>query len=273
MKTEKIGHYLSLALLTVITLIAIFPFYMMTIMATHESQDVVTALHLLPGKNLLNNAVTVFQSGFLRFYWNSFYIAAAASAIGVLMSAMAGFALSKYKFRLRKTIFNFVILTMMIPFGVSIVGFLIEMKTLKLSNTHVPLIVCAMCSNYGVFLLTQFMKDGFPMEIIESARIDGAGEFRIFFTMAFPFTKSACITLFLLIFMYSWNNFLIPLVFINKQEMYTIPLGIFALGNQYRQEYGARMFALALATIPMLVIFAVNSKSLIRGLTAGAIKG
>ncbi len=91
--------------------------------------------------------------------------------------------------------------------------------------------------------------------------------------MALPFTTSACVTLFLLIFMYSWNNFLMPLVFVNKANMYTIPLGLFALGNQYRQEYGARMFALTLATIPMIVIFAINSKSLIRGLTAGAIKG
>ena len=273
MKNKNISHYLGYILLFMLTFIALFPFYILLIMSTHESQDVVSAIHFLPGKNLFNNMVTVLKSGFILFYWNSIYIAVLASLIGVFISAMAGFALSKYKFRFRKTIYNFVLSSMMIPFGVSIVGYLIEMKNLKLTNTHIPIIICAMVSNYGVFLLTQFMKDGFPMEIMESARIDGCGEFKIFLKLALPFTRSACITLFLLIFMFSWNNFLIPLVFINKQSMYTIPLGIFALGSQYRQEYGARMFALTLATIPMLIIFAVNSKNLIRGLTAGAIKG
>lgn len=246
---------------------------MMVMMSTHESQDVVTRLSLYPGKYVLHNAKQVFESGFLLYYWNSFYVAFLAGIIGVLMSAMAGFALSKYEFKLQKTIFNLVLGVMMIPFGVSIIGFLTEMRNFGWSNTHLPLIVSAMVSPYGVFLLTQFMKDGFPKEIMESARIDGSSEFGIFFKMALPYTISACVTLFLLIFMYSWNNFLIPLVFVNKASMYTVPLGLFALGNQYRQEYGARMFALALATIPMIIIFAVNSKSLIRGLTAGAIKG
>ena len=273
MKKSRIFNYISIAILSLITIVSIFPFYMMVIMSTHESQDVVSKLSLLPGTNLLINAKQVFASGFLRFYWNSFYIAALAGILGVLMSAMAGFALAKYEFRLQKTIFNAVLGIMMIPFGVSIIGFLIEMKSFNWSNTHLPLIVSAMISPYGVFLLTQFMKDGFPKEIMESARIDGCTEMGIFFRLALPFTKSACVTLFLLIFMYSWNNFLMPLIFVNKETMYTIPLGLFALGNQYRQEYGARMFALTLATIPLLVIFAVNSKSLIRGLTAGAIKG
>ena len=141
MKTNKVGEILSKCILIGITILAIIPFYLMTIMSTHESQDVVTKLHLLPGEYFIHNAEQVFKSGFLRFYWNSFYIAVSAAFIGVLMSAMAGYALSKYQFKLRKAIFNFVILTMMIPFGVSIVGYLIEMRALGLTNTHVPMIV------------------------------------------------------------------------------------------------------------------------------------
>jgi cellobiose transport system permease protein len=270
---KKISDIISLVILIIISIISIFPFYMMIVMATRESQDVITRLNLFPGRYMLTNAKMVFESGFIRFYWNSFYIAFLAAAFGVLMSAMAGYALAKFEFRLQKPIFNIVLGVMMIPFGVSIIGFLIEMNNFGWSNSHLPLIVSAMVSPYGVFLMSQFMKDGVPKEIIESARIDGSSEAGIFFRHALPLTKAASVTLFLLIFIYSWNNFLIPLVFVNKQTMYTIPLGLFALGNQYRQEYGARMFALMLATIPMLVIFAVNSKSLIRGLTAGAIKG
>jgi cellobiose transport system permease protein len=273
MKRTKVGNFVSMVILIIVTFLSIFPFYMMIIMSTHDSQDVVSKLHILPGAYFLYNAAEVFKSGFMVFYWNSFYIAFLSAALGVLISAMAGFALAKYKFKFQKALFNFVLLVMMIPFGVSIVGFLIEMKSFGWSGTHLPLIIAGMISPYGVFLLTQFAMDGFPSEIMESARIDGCSEPRIFFSFFLPFTRAACITLFLLIFVYSWNNFLIPLVFISNQNLYTVPLGIFALGNQYRQEYGARLFALTLSTVPMITIFAVNSKSLIRGLTAGAIKG
>ncbi len=273
MRKIKLRRMASYVVLGLVTLVAIFPFYMMIIMSTRESQDIVTKLHLLPGTQVGYNAAMVIRSGFLRFYFNSFYIAVTSSAAGVLISAMAGFALAKYDFKLRSFFNDFVLLVMMIPFGVSIIGFLIEMRSFGWSNTHLPLIIAGMVSPYGVFLLTQFAKDGFPTEIMESARIDGCGEFGIFTRFFLPFTKAACLTLFLLIFIYSWNNFMIPLVFINKQSMYTIPLGIFAVGNQYRQEYGARLFALTFSTVPMLIIFAINSKTLIRGMSAGAIKG
>lgn len=273
MKRPRIGSIISYVILIGVTLISIFPFYMMIIMSTRESQDIVSRLYLTPGDHFLANGALVIKSGFLQFYWNSFYVAVLASTLGMLISAMAGFALSKYDFKLRNFFFNFVMFVMMIPFGVSIIGFLIEMRSFGWSNTHLPLIISGMVSPYGVFLLTQFAKDGFPKEIMESARIDGCNELGIFFRFFLPFTKAACLTLFLLIFIYSWNNFMIPLVFITKQSMYTIPLGIFAVGNQYRQEYGARLFALTFSTLPMLIIFAVNAKSLIRGLTAGAIKG
>lgn len=273
MKKIKISTIISSIILIISTVMAIFPFYMMMIMSTRTNQQIITKLYMTPGNQMINNAKMVFKSGFLLFYWNSFYIAVASAVIGVLFAAAAGFAISKYTFRFSKVMQSIILVVMSIPFGVSIVGFLIEMKNLGLSNTHLPLIISAMISPYGVFLFTQFAKDSFPTEIMESARIDGCNELKIFFKLFLPFTRSACVTLFLMIFMYSWNNFLTPLVFINKQEMYTIPLGIFALGNQYRQEYGARMFALTLATIPILVIFAINSKSLIRGLTSGAIKG
>ncbi|NLC14601.1 MAG: carbohydrate ABC transporter permease [Chloroflexi bacterium] len=273
MRSNRLTSVISGLILGAATIIAVFPFYLMLVMATRSNQQIITQFYLLPGNQVINNAKMVFESGFLVFYWNSFYVATLSAMFGVFISATAGFALAKYRFRCNRAIQRFVLIVMSILFGVSIVGFLIEMRTIGWSNTHLPLIVSAMISPYGVFLITQFAKDGFPDEIMESARIDGAGEISIFFQFFMPFTRSACVTLFLLVFMYSWNNFLTPLVFINDQSMYTIPLGIFALGNQYRQEYGARLFALALGTIPILAIFAFNSKSLIRGLTAGAVKG
>lgn len=270
MKSKKnVGSVIVLAILTVVS---IFPFYMMLMMSTHSSQEIITKINLLPGTSLLHNIGLLADKGFGRFYWNSFYTSMIAATLGTLVSAMAGYALSKFHFKLQKFFLAFVMGTMMIPFGVSIVGYMIEMRVMKLSNTHFPVIICIMVSSYGTYLMAQFMRNSMPTSIIESARIDGGGEMRIFFSIVLPYIKSSVSTLFLVLFLASWNNFFVPMVFLNKTELFTLPVGVFTVGNQYNAEYGQKIFSLLLATVPMLVIFAFNSKTLIRGLTAGALK-
>lgn len=269
-KIKKLLLYLVLALISIISLV---PFYLMVVMGTHSHYEISTSLQTFFGSYFLDNWKKVWEAGFLRFYFNSFYIAVISAGLAVLFSSLAGFALAKYEFKGKKFFFHAILATMMIPFGVSIVGFLIEMNKLGLSQTHIPIIISTMCSSYGVYMMLQFMKGGIPNEVIESARIDGASEPRIFFSLAFPFAKPAAMTLFVLMFMNSWNNFLVPLIFINREEMFTVPLGIFTLGNQYSQEYGARLLALSVATIPTLIIYCFNSKYMEKGMTVGAVKG
>lgn len=270
MKNRKyIGSKIVLIL---VTLISIFPFYMMVIMSTHSSHDIITQINLLPGDSLLHNVRLLADKGFGRFYWNSFYTSLISAAAGTLVSAMAGYALSMFRFRLKGFLTGFVMCTMMIPFGVSIVGYMIEMRAMNLSNTHFPIMICIIVSSYGTYLMLQFMKSNLQVSIVESARIDGAGELRIFFSIVLPYIKASVSTLFLVLFLSSWNNFFVPMVFLNKTELFTLPVGIFTVGNQYNAEYGQKIFSLLLSTVPMLVIFAINSKTLIRGLTAGAVK-
>lgn len=264
---------LPFLLLAVVSIVSLLPFYLMVVMGTHSHSEISRSLQLFFGDDFLSNLQKVLEAGFLRFYFNSFYIAVVSAGLAVLISTLAGFALAKYRFKGRNFFFNAILATMMIPFGVSIVGFMIEMNKLGLGQTHMPMIISTMCSSYGVYMMVQFMKDGIPTEVIESARIDGASEPKIFWKLALPYVKPAALTLFVLQFMNSWNNFMVPLIFINKQEMFTVPLGVFTLGNQYSQEYGARMLALAVATIPTLLIYIFNSKYMEKGLTVGAVKG
>lgn len=271
MKIKK-KNIVSVIVLAVITIISIFPFYMMAIMSTHSSQEIITKISLLPGDSLVHNIKLLADKGFGRFYWNSFYTSVIAAGLGTLISAMAGYALSMFRFRMAGFFKGFVMCTMMIPFGVSIVGYMIEMRVMHLSNTHFPIMICIFVSSYGVYLMNQFMSSNMPHSIVESARIDGAGELRIFFNIVLPYVKSSVSTLFLVLFLASWNNFFIPMVFLNKTDLFTLPVGVFTVGNQYNAEYGQKIFSLLLSTIPMLVIFALNSKTLIRGLTAGAVK-
>lgn len=273
MRKKNAWDVVIAVLLTFVTLLSLFPYYMMLNMSTYYSEDIFKGIPLLPHNYLFENIATVFRSDFVLFYWNSFYIALLATAFAVFFSAMAGFAFAKYRFKGRDVLFNIVLITIMIPSGLGLIAFIIEMRVIGWNNSHLPLFMPWISNSFGVFLMTQYMRGGIPSEVLESARIDGCGELRIFLQFVFPFIKPAVATLALLTFLGSWNNFMVPLIILNKQSLFTVPLGIYVLGNLFRADYGARITALSIATIPMIIIFIVGSKSFIKGLTVGAVKG
>jgi cellobiose transport system permease protein len=162
---------------------------------------------------------------------------------------------------------------MMIPGQLGLVAYIIEMRFLGLSGSLIPLILPWVANAFGIYWMTQFMKGAVPNEVLESARIDGCSEVGVFFRIALPFIGPAVTTLSLLVFLWSWNNYLLPLIIVNQPELYTIPLGITTLGNLYRTDLAAQILGLSIGTIPVLVLFAIGSKSFIRGLTTGSVKG
>ena len=186
---------------------------------------------------------------------------------------MIGFALAKYNFKGKKIIFGFVMAIMMIPGQISLIGYMLEMRTLRLSSTLLPLIFTWAAHPLGVFLMTQFISDGVPDELLESGRLDGCSEPGIFFRLVVPCVKPGILTLSTLVFLWSWNNYVLPVIMINKQELFTIPLMVNNLSNSFRSDYGAIMCALALSVLPMIVIFSLCSKTFIKGIAAGAVKG
>lgn len=259
--------------LTIITLISIIPLFFVGMMATHSTDEIFKGQIMTPGLHLMENISTIIDGGFIKYYWNSLYTSTLSAILCVLVSAMAGFALTKYNFKLKKTITNLILLIMMIPSQISLIGYIVEMKNLSLTTTHLPLIIIWGANAFGVFFMIQYMQESVPTEVIESARIDGCGELRLFFRIVIPFIKPAVGTLFMLIFLWSWNNYILQLTMINSKELFTVPLGIQALRNAYTQDWGARGAGLATSVLPMLIIFAAGSKTFIKGLTAGAIKG
>lgn len=259
--------------LTVVSIISIIPFYFMISMATHNTSEIYQGKFLVFGSKLIVNLKTIITGGFLQYYWNSFYTAALSGALCVFISAMAAYALTVYHFKGKEFMTRFILASMMIPSQISLIGYTIEMRSLNLINTHFPLILIWGASAYGVFFITQYMKNSLPKELIESARIDGSGEFQTFIRIAVPMIKPAVGTLFMLTFLWSWNNFLMPSTVLTKSSKFTIPLGIQTLATAYTQDWGARGAALAISVIPLLIIFAFGSKYFIKGLAAGAVKG
>lgn len=265
----RIPAYLLLLITSVISLI---PFYIMFIMGTYKNEDIFKGLRLLPGNYLAQNFQTIMQGNVIRPYFNSLFISLISMVSCVFVSAMCGYGLSKFRFKGRKVFFRILLITLMMPYQISLSGYLMEMRWFHLNNTLWPMIFVFFANPFGAFWMTQYIGSAVPSSLIESAEMDGAGHFRIFMTIVFPIIKPAVITLGLLIFLWSWNNFLIPLVFVADPRQYTIPLFVSTLGGAYRIDYAAKLLNLTIATIPVLVFFSVFSKYLIKGMTIGAIK-
>lgn len=256
-----------------LSILALFPFYLMLIMGTHYNEDLYTGIHLLPGNSLSENLATVMKLDYPRYYLNSISIAVINTFGGVLVSALGGYAFAKYKFKGKKFFFTFVIATLAIPMQLGLVGYVLEMRSLGIINTILPLAFSGMASGFGVFWMTQFIGSSVPTEMLESGKIDGCHDYGIFFRLVLPIIKPAIITIGLLLFMWSWNSYMIPLVIVTKKELYTIPLSIAMISTEFRTDYAARILSLAISTTPIIVMFAFGSKYLIQGLTAGSVKG
>lgn len=269
-KIKNIPVYICVG---IVSIFALLPFYMMIVMGTYINEDLFTGVKLLPGSYLWENLKTVVGLHFLTYYNNSLMVALIHTVGGVFVSALTGYAFAKYRFKFQNGLFFFILGTLMIPPQLGLVGFVVEMKWLGMTNTLWPLILPGMATPFGVFWMTQYIASSVPDEIIESAKIDGCNDFRIFLQIVIPVIRPALVTIFLLFFLWSWNNYLTPLVIINRDSLYTVPLAISMIGNEFRTDFAARILALTISSIPIIILFAFGSKQLIRGLTAGSVKG
>ena len=161
----------------------------------------------------------------------------------------------------------------MLPTQISVIGYVMEMRVMKLTNTLWSVICVWVANPFGAFFMMQFLRDSVPEDMLESARIDGCSEPRILMSIVVPCIKPAVMTVATLVFLWSWNNYMLPLITLNRQEVYTLPLMISNISVAYRQDYGAQMLALALSTFPVLILFSAGAKYFVEGITAGAVKG
>lgn len=263
----------KIAAIVLVSLLSFVPFYYTLVVSTHSTDEVMQGLTFLPGSYLLENLKSALNSTFWVAFKNSMIVSLTSMVGSVFISLMAGYGLAAYRFKMRRLIYNFVLLTMMIPSILGVIGYMQEMKFLRLSGTLIPLILIWLPSGFGVFWIAQYLENSLQMELVESGRLDGCNEFMIFLKIVLPCIKPAIISLCLLIFLWSWNSYMLPLVMVNKADNYTIPLFIQSLGNEHRKDIAAQITGLLISIVPLIAAFAVFSKDFIRGLTEGAVKG
>lgn len=274
LKAKTVFIYIVCILLSILS---IFPFWIMFVNATRSSLQIKTSFSLLPSKYLIENWKTMINreafNVFLGFK-NSFFIATCSTILTVYFSALTAYGLAVYQFKLRKSAFTFIIAVLMVPTQVAAVGFYRLMASMNLNNTFIPLIVPAIAAPAVVFFMHQYIKSALLIEIVESARIDGAGEFYIFNWIALPIFKPAIATQAIFSYITSWNNFFMPGMILTDVKKYTLPLMVQILkSDRFRTDYGVVYLGLSLTVLPLIIVYLLLSKHIIRGVALGSVKG
>lgn len=227
---------------------------------------------LLPSRPTIDNYITLFTSyPVARWLFNSFSIAVAVTVLGLLISALGGFALAKYDFAGKDLILRATVASLVIPFITLLVPLYVLVSRVGLVDTHLAIIIPSVVQPFGIFLMRQYVIQTVPDEILDSARVDGANEYRIFASIALPLLRPGLGVLAIWLFLASFNNFLWPLMVLSGPEKLTLPIGLVALSSGYGVEYGAVMAGVVTTLIPPLIIFIVLQRQFVQGLTRGAL--
>jgi multiple sugar transport system permease protein len=256
-------------------LLAIIPLYLLLINATRSTEQINLGISLIPSTYAGYNWRVLTGRGFQIWqgFYNSAFIALSTTVLGVYFSAMTGYGLHVYKFKGRRILWGIILIIMMLPASLSFIGFYQFMARLKLLNSYIPLIIPAIAGAGTVLFLRQYMTSVLSIDLINAARIDGAGEYRIFNVVILPVITPALAAQAIFTFVGSWNNFFSPFVLISEERKYTLPMLVQMLrGDIYRTEYGGIYLGIAISLIPILIFYIFMSRFIISGITMGGIK-
>ncbi|TDQ37735.1 carbohydrate ABC transporter permease [Aureibacillus halotolerans] len=228
-----------------------------------------------PDQFVLDNYINAWNTAnFGVLFGNSIYVTIVATLLTVFMGALASYCLARFSFKLNNIMHTYFVFGMLVPIHATLVPMFILMRDLGLLDTPVTLLFpyIAFHLPITIFILTSFMK-AFPKDIEESAVMDGCGLFRIFWSIILPMSRPAIATVVILNLIYNWNEFSFALVLITDPMLKTLPLGLASFAGQYTTDYGAQMAGLTLSVLPIIAFYLFMEREIVRGMTAGAVKG
>lgn len=258
------------------SLLFLAPFFWMLVSSVKEEIDVFSyPIQWIPKTwNAVENYKEVWFGDypFYLYYWNSIKVSVTTTIISCLVSSMAAYGFSKINFKGSTFLFLIILATYMVPPQAILIPQFILFRNIGLFDSHIGLILLGSFSVLGTFMLRQFFM-GVNNEFLESARIDGAGHFRTFWSIAFPLVRPAVATYAILRFIWTWNDYQNALIFLRSDELYTIPLAIQKFTSMSGEFYSLIMAAAVSAIAPLLIIFVIGQKSVIEGIALGGVKG
>ncbi len=272
---DKIKKAILYILLILLAALCLFPFLLMMVNATRTGTDISTSFTLIPGKALKDNWNTVFDYfNLFKGMWNSLLVAVPATLLTAYFSALTAYGLAMYKFKGNKVIFGAILVFLMIPGQLSLIGFYNLCTKLHMVNSYAPLIIPAIAAPGTVFFLRQYVLSVLPPSLIEAARIDGAGELYSFHRIVLPIMSPGIATMSIMCFIGNWNNYLLPMIILNKNSKFTLPVMMATLraSTNIQSEQGAIYLSVAISVIPILLVFCFCSKYIISSISAGSVK-
>jgi len=261
-------------LLLVFSLLCLFPLYYLFVTAFKTKAEYLTNLFSVPLAPILSNFVTVFRGRrFLLWFANSLILTGGSVAAGLAISLAAAYAFAKMAFRFREQIFGFLLVLMIIPPVVMVIPLFKLMIAMGILNTYLSVIIIytGLTIPFSIYLLASFFRT-VPGAIVDSARIDGCRDIRVLTSIMVPLAAPAIITTVLVNALWVWNELLIAVIFLQRDELKTLMVGLTIFKSRYNLDIPVTMAGLALATIPMLALYFAGQKYFIRGMVAGAVK-
>ena len=269
---------LAYVVLILVTIMCLFWFYILFVNATRSKSDLNKGFTMIPGTAMAKNLYNLFHNSnlpIIRGLLNSLIVSLCTAALSTYFSTMTAFAIHAYDFKLKKFMFTFILAIMMIPTQVTALGFLNLLRKIKLMDSFIPLIVPAIAAPAVFFYMKQYMEANIPLDLMESARIDGAGEFLIFNRITLPLMKPAIAVQAIFAFVSSWNNYFTPALVLKTDSKKTLPILIATLRSAdfLKFDMGQVYMFIALAILPVIVVYIFMAKNIVAGMTVGAVKG
>ena len=253
-------------------LVTAFPFLWMVLGSVKpRSESVAYPPSIIPEQPTFEFFVQLFEElEFSRYLINTIAVVL-ISMVGLILMAMAGYGFSKFEFRGREPLFFLVLITMMIPIQVTMIPTYLILNGMRLTNTLIGIALPTLVTGFSVFLFRQFMTT-IPTEMIEAARIDGAGEWRIFWQVVMPMSKPILAVQVVLTFISGWNSFLWPLIIANDEKLYTLSVGVSLLNQQIATNPSLQMAAATLMVVPILLVFIAFQRFVVQGFALSGLK-
>jgi ABC-type glycerol-3-phosphate transport system permease component len=274
---ERLQRAMLYLLASVLGFVFLFPFFWMLVSSVKLNKDVLAIpVRFFPTEWNWKSYVNVFTAfpdfDFPRFILNSFIVTAAAVLLCLFFSATAGYGFAKYRFRGNNLLFTIVLATIMITFEAIVVPLYILVRQLGISNTYWGMIIPESLTAFGVFMMRQFFY-ALPNDFLESARIDGAGEYVIFARIGLPMAKTALLALVIFHAQWVWNLLLWPMITISEPSLRVLPQGIALFKGGYNTPYPEQLAVSVIACLPLVLLYLFLSKYFVQGITMTGIKG
>ncbi|WP_405196555.1 carbohydrate ABC transporter permease [Virgibacillus necropolis] len=261
-----------IALLFVGGILVSLPFIWMILSSLKTDKEVLSIPPtLFPQDPTFQHYIELFQNLNFDVYLVNTLIIVFFSMFGLLFNTMAGYGFGKFQFRFKETWFIIVLITMMIPGQVTMIPTYLILNEMELTNTMAGIILPGLIAAFNIFLIRQFMVT-IPDDLIEAAKLDGAGQFYIFFKLILPLSKPILAVQAILTFIAAWNSFLWPLIIANDQSLYTLSVGLALLQDENVTNYGLQMAGSAFMVIPIVIIFLIFQKYIVEGFNVSGIK-